>query len=332
MIPWKMKSTGTALLITVLLLILGTGAVSGAGFRLSFLDEQPVLDDTCQLLRRTGFSKESITTFKKLVQQHNKNGNRVDKTKFPDKEMGYYRFKGIRDFTDRVTGILADTPANGSLDENTLMCFDVASLLLSGAGCEAPRLEENFASKAVVLVGSNGSTKPVEYSAFLSENRLLYPEKGYEYLVGRPRSEAETRLGLSLRAARHLADGELHGTEGVNAAFAQYIAALKRDGFVFPRGFKVGLGLYVNPKFRYIMGDHAFLCFPGRGRLICLEKNGAKGPYVRAEFASKLDLGRYVSWSLLRDANDPKEKEYGCAVLVSINDQLIGSYRPAIQP
>src|SRR5437588_12573934 len=44
---------------------------------------------------------------------------------------------------------------------------------------------------------------------------LLYPDYGYEHWVGKPRSEAETRLGLSLRAARSLAYGDLERDEGI---------------------------------------------------------------------------------------------------------------------
>jgi hypothetical protein len=39
------------------------GDVSGAAFRLSFLDEEPVLADTCQLLKQTGFSEDSVAAF-----------------------------------------------------------------------------------------------------------------------------------------------------------------------------------------------------------------------------------------------------------------------------
>ena len=65
----------TTLILTVLVKM-AAGAVSGAEFRLSFLDEAPVLADTCQLLKETGFSEESVATFKKLVEQHNKWGTR----------------------------------------------------------------------------------------------------------------------------------------------------------------------------------------------------------------------------------------------------------------
>ena len=52
----------------------------------------------------------------------------------------------------------------------------------------------------------------------------------------------------------------------------------------------------------------------------------------RVEFASEEDLGRYLSWNLLRDANNPKDKEYGSAVIVSLNERVIGIYQAGVQP
>ena len=107
---------------------------------------------------------------------------------------------------------------------------------------------------------------------------------------------------------------------------------LKQDGFTFPHACKLGLGLYVNLEHRYVKADHAFICIPQNDRLICLEKNGSRGPYVRIEFSSENDLGAYMSWSLLQDATNPKECDYGSAVLVSLNDRLVGVYRSGVAP
>ncbi len=66
--------------------------------------------------------------------------------------------------------------------------------------------------------------------------------------------------------------------------------------------------------------------------MICLEKNGSPGPYVRAEFECEEDVARYVSWTMLEDAKNPKLNAYGHPVLVSLNEQLVGVYIPAVKP
>lgn len=92
------------------------------------------------------------------------------------------------------------------------------------------------------------------------------------------------------------------------------------------------MGFYVNTKRDYIVGDHAFICIKKRGRFVCLEKNGTKGPYVRVEFKSEKDIAEYMSWSLLLDAANPKSEECGSSVLISLNERLIGVHQSNIKP
>ncbi len=320
------KSTARPILVPALLVGLVAGTVSGAAFRLSFLDQAPVLGDTCQLLKQTGFSEDSVATFKKLVEHHNKKGIRVDRTKFPAPQQGYYEFRDLGDLTNRLRTLLHWTPSDGSLGQNTFTCFDAACLLLRGAGCESPDFEKNLESNGIVLSKTGRKTFRSDY------HWALFPEPDYERLVGRPRSEAETQLVLSVRAGRRLAGPDPANEIAWRAAFAAFVRGLKEGGFVFPRNFKLGLGFYVNVKRRYFGADHAFICIPKSGRLICLEKNGSHGPYVRAEFESEEEVARYMSWTMLQDARNPKLNAYGFPVLVSLNDRVLGVYSSAIQP
>lgn len=330
----SMKSITTSLKFTLAtaLFVLAVLTASGAAFRLSFLDEKPVLDDTCQLLKENGFSEDSVAKFKKLVEDHNRPGNRVDRTLFPPLQGGYYGFDNFGEFTNRMPRRFSETPGDNSLSQNTLMCFDVACLLLHGAGCEAPRLEDDFASKDFVSIKDDGSVAPVAAKKFRSAIGVLFPASGYEMLVGKPRSGAETQIGLSLRAKRRLPPGCTNTDKDLRSIFAAYISGVKKDGFQFPKNVQIGLGLIVNTKLHYILGDHAFICIQKAGRFICLEKNGAKGPFVRVEFESEKDVAHYMSWSLLlSDAANPKDTSYGSSVLISLNDQLIGIFQPNIR-
>ena len=304
--------------------------VSGAAFRLSFLAANPVLDDTCQLLEKNGFSQDSVAAFKRLVEEHNRPGNRVDLGKFPACENGYYYFDSFDDFTNRTVGGFSETPGSNSYPQTTLMCFDVACLLLRGAGHDAPLLENDFSAKGFVTVQPDGRVVPANSKSFLDAVGVLSPAINYELLVGRPRTISETRMGLSLRTKRHLppdvtnSDGDLH------TVFATHVEDIRKDGFAFPTNCLIGLGLVVNPNRHYIWGDHSFICIATGGRFICLEKNGTKGPYVRVEFSSEKDVGQYMSWDLLLDVTTPNTANYASSVMISLNDRLIGIYRPRI--
>lgn len=305
---------------------LAAGLVSGAEFRLSFLEEQPVLEDTCQLLMRSGVSESAAATFKKLVQHHNQNGNRVDKSGFPPAENGYYHFQSLSELSNRVHHSFCVTPGNDTFEQQTLMCFDVTCLLLKGAGFEAPRAEQGLVAKRLVLLNQDEQAEPADYATFRNGSHLLFPAEGYEYFVGRPRSEAENKLALSLRGTRQFGRQVSNSQKDLRGVFKEFVGQVERDGFKFPERFQVGLGCWVNLKHQYLKPDHAFICIRKGGRLVCVEKDGAKGPYVRVEFESEQDLARYVVWGLNPDFNEPRTRQYSSAVLVSLNRKLVGLF------
>jgi hypothetical protein len=315
-----------ALLIQALFVELVAGTVSGAAFRLSFLEQEPVLSDTCQLLRETGFSEDSVASFKKLVQQHNLRVRRVDRTKFPAPHEGYYEFRDLGDLTNRLPALLHWTPIWPFLDQRSFTCFDAACMLLRGAGCGSPDFEKDLPSRGILLSTNGPKTFRSDYAW------TLFPKGDYEDLVGKPRSEAETQLVLSMRATRGLVGPNPTNEMAWCAAFATFVRGMKDGGFSFPQKFKLGLGFYVNVNWRCFGADHAFICIPRGNRVICLEKNGCPGPYVRAEFESEEELARYISWPMLEDAKNPKLMAYGSPVIVSLNDRLLGVYVPALQP
>lgn len=302
---------------------------SGASFRLSFLEEKEVLEDTCRLLGQNGFAEEAVATFRKLVEHHNRSGNRVDKGQFPPCENGYYQFRSVGDLTNRLTYSFCVTPGNDSLEQQTLMCVDVACLLMKGAGCDAPRVEPEFASNRFILLNGSNQVASATYADYQEGLHLLWPPQGYEYFTGKPRSEAETRLAIALRGARRLAPGVSNRRRELRAVFSDYVRMVQRDGFKYPSQFKVGLGFWANPTYGYLEPAHAFICFCKGGRLVCVEKDGCKGPYVRLEFESEEDLARYMCWVLNPNFNDPRTRQYRSAMLVALNDRLIGLY-PAV--
>lgn len=318
----------TTLILTVLVKMAAV-AVSGAEFRLSFLDAAPVLADTCQLLKETGFSEESVATFKKLVEQHNKWGTRVNRKRFPAPHEGYYEFRDLSDLTNRLQTLLHWTPLWPVLDQRSFTCFDAACMLLRGAGCESPDFEKDLKARCVVLWKEGPETFRSQYKS------VLIPERDYRYLVGRPRSEAETQLVLSVRAWRTITATNLMNEMAWREAFGTFVGGMKDGGFVYPQKFKLGLGFFVllnsGESRVYLSASHAFICIPKGNRLICLEKNGSPGPYVRAEFECEEDLARYISWPMLEDAKHPKLGVRGCPVLVSLNERVLGVYLPDIK-
>ena len=295
-----------------------SAAESGGPFKVSFLESEPSLEDTCQLLRTSGFPDATVMIFKKLVKFHNKDGNRVDRAKFPQARDGYYEFQDFDDFTSRLQCPFGRTLATNSIQQNTLQCFEMVCLLLHDAGYGVPALKQEFETKGIILLRTNGFPASVSYEEWYRGFRWPLPsERKYEFLAGRTMSEPEGLLNLSFRAARKASDAGPYSAEILGKSFPVFVSGLKRSGFVFPANFTVGFVFVALPSRHYIWADHAFLCFSQDGKLICLEKVGACGPYVRAEFGGAEDLGRFVCWDYL---SQPRKS----SLAVSLNDRLIG--------
>jgi hypothetical protein len=205
-------------------------------------------------------------------------------------------------------------------------------LLLKSAGCRADTLPQNSDSSSFIDVTPERAVRPFPKGAARTGTNILIPQNFYSALVGQPRSEAETRLGVSLHAARRLASKITDTDVGLREAFEDFVAGIKQDGFVFPERFKLGLVFYVDVKRRFIKTDHAFVVIPKGDVLAVVEKDNSPGPYVRADFESEKDLVEYVSLGERRDTNNPKDVDYSSSVIVSLNDRLASIFHPSRQP
>src|SRR5439155_2424989 len=166
----------------------------------------------------------------------------------------------------------------------------------------------------------------------LTATNILCSPEAYRGLTAKVRSDVERKLGISLHAARRLRPEFTHSDGDLRATFSDFKNDVKRDGFAFPSKFKLGLVFYVDVRRRFMKTDHAFVCIPKMGRLIILEKDNSRGPFVRGDFDSERDLAEFASFAERRDTNNPQDVDYGASVVVSLNDRVIGMFRPTAHP
>lgn len=313
--------------IIAAIVLCGFSAVAGE-IRLSFLEDNQILNDTCELLKTNEVPEKVILEFEHLVKDHNATGNRVDTKSFPPVRAGWYEFHSLSDLTSRQSCELARTPGRPDL-----VCYDVLGMILYSAGVKADKLYENFQTKEVLVVSPDRKEiQAAKMEEFRTGGHLLFPAEGYQYFVGRPRSDAETKLGLSLRAPRKIRPGETETDEKLRARFAEHIKVLHQDGFEFPKKIQVGMVFYVDAGRGFIMSDHAFLCLRTGKKLTTLEKTSPTGPFVRGEFEDVADLAAYTCMAERTDSNNHQDCDYGDTVIVSLNDQLIGIFRSKKSP
>ncbi|MGC3957202.1 MAG: hypothetical protein QM813_04310 [Verrucomicrobiota bacterium] len=298
-------------------------AACGGEIRLNFLELEATREEIHTLLATNEIPEPATNEFLRLVRFHNEGGCGVATNMFPIRQNGEFKFQSVGDLTNRLDGPLGQTKG-----KPTLVCFDVVGLLLHGAGYGAEQVLDNFDMKEVVQVAPDGKAEPAKLDAFRKASGLLFPPNGYKALVGRERSEGETRLGLSLRAPRRIRKESVSSEEKVKLLFNKHVKALQSDGFKFPKKFQLGMVFFVNTNQGYMVADHAFLAFNQAEKLTTIEKFGSQGPYVRGQFATETDLAIYASFGVLACANDPHDRDFGALVIVSLNDRLIGIFPP----
>lgn len=319
---FSLHRTSLTVKLLLLLAISSPGQVFASDFRITFLEPPAALNETCTMLQTAGVPQETIGIFYRLVLWQNEGGNGVDTTKFRASTNGAYLFHGLEDFTNRITHFFSE-----SKGKPTFMCFDAACLLLYATGLRADSLESDFGSKNIIDVTPQRELLPLSKEVLASATNILTPPVGYRELVGKPRSDGERKLGLALHAGRRLAAGADNTDASLHSTFGRFLEDVRKDGFLFPTNFNLGMVFYVDTKRGFIKTDHAFLCFPRGRSYTILEKDNSPGPYVRADFESESDLAEYVSLGERRDTNNPNDVDFGSSVLVSLNDRLIGIFR-----
>lgn len=302
--------------------------------RVSLLNKAAVLNETAELFLQNGSSSESVKAFRKAVLFHKT--DLFDTSKFPKETSGFYHFKNVDELNKAIPDPFCEKTTTNDLAHNTLVCLDVVVLLIKDTGAKAPQLKDDFATKGFAKQTNRGSEEkpdyvinPVYSYSFYQDGRiLLYPTNGYTWITGLTRTSSEVDLAVSLKGER-LLPGDFEDTDqAIRKLFATWSLLREKDGLRFPKKIQVVTCGYIPMNFRYWAIDHIAVCVENEGKLIYLEKNGSRGPFLRVDFNDEKELGEFVANKLLPASRDPKEINFRAPVFVSINDRLIHIARP----
>ncbi len=302
--------------------------------RVSLLDNAAVLNETAGLFLQNGSSPASVEAFRKAVLFHKT--DLFDTSKFPKETSGFYHFKNVDGLNKAISDPFCEKSTTNDMAHNSLVCLDVVVLLIKDTWAKAPRLKEDFATKCFAKYQNRASEdkpdyviNPVSSYSFYQDGRtLLYPTIGYTIITGLTRSASEVDLAISLKGER-LLPGEFEDTDlAIQKLFSTWNTLRDKDGLKFPEKIKIVTGGYIPMSFRYWAIDHVAVYVENHGKLVYLEKNGPRGPFLRVDFNDEKELGEFVANKLLPDSRNPKEINYQAPVFVSVNDRLIHIARP----
>lgn len=284
-----------------------------AEIRISLLDDENVLNETATLLRENGCSDASVEGFKKAVHYHKTDA--FDSSKLPRPVAGFYTFKNVTElnhaipdpFLKEQSQKIKDGRSVTDLNHNSLVCLDLVILLLKDTGAKAPRLKEDFASKHFAQERTIENSDPIAFHIepitnadfYKDGSNLLYPVSVYTFITGLNRTTNEVDLAISLKGERQL-PGKFEDTDAaIQKLFTDWTQLQARDGLQFPEKLKVVFCGYIPMKYRCWAVDHIAVCFEHGGKLIYLEKNGSRGPFLRADFNNEDELSAFVAEKLL---------------------------------
>lgn len=319
-------------LLTIVALVVSTASASE--IRVSLLDDASVLDETAQLLERNGSSAESIEAFKRAVRFHHT--DLFDGSRFPARAAGYYLFKNVDALNVAMPDPFCEQTKTNDLSHNSLVCLDVAVLLVRDAGAGALLLRDNFAEKHFAKRKNESTqnrtasqiTSVTNFSFYQDGRTLMYPKTVYTWITGLARMEREVDLAVSLKGERRLPDTYNDTTAPLQKMFSDWNALRRKDGLKFPDKIQIITGGYLSVHDRYVTIDHIAICVRDGSRIVFLEKNGPRGPFLRADFNSEDEITRYFVHKLLPASHDSSSANFNEPVFVSINDRLLAIVNP----
>ncbi len=315
-------------------LLLGAMRLSGAeSIQLSFLEDREVLGETLAVLADAGCEAAALGAFERLVLETNARHSFVFSEDDPVRG-GYREMDSVAELLalgpPGYSGLIRNGP---EVRRHSLMCFDLALVLLRGGPVSADAVWNDFDEKHFVQTVSHrrgGLWRQVGYEAepasFEGGASLLQPLAGYQRATGfRERTSQEEALALSLRAARRVPGHYANVLPVIEQLFDAKRALWKRDELYFSDQIRIVLAQYINLRERFVAVDHIGLAVPFEDRWMYLEKDGTLGPIVRINFRSLPEIGDYILGLFQADQYDPASPLHEAAFLVSVNDELVAT-------
>jgi tetratricopeptide (TPR) repeat protein len=257
-----------------------------AEVRLSFLNDETVLQDTIALLNQEGCSKEVTAAFQKVVEHYYSTPFNLDYGRFPVPHQGFYSFTSPNEAVAALPGNLRDTEHAWEFN-----CFDTMLLLASYQMKVGLKPDEHLDPFIMWTSTTNGQAIIVARTpgdAFAAMQQPWYLEATKDIL---PTSMNDARICFSAALfCVHLLP--LSTSEATLQTDVLHLlrSTWRRQKLEFPKGFEVVLCHDVDLPTRTVSTPHTGLLFPRGKGYTYLEKSGGSGPFIRLDLENQSDL------------------------------------------
>ena len=309
---------------------IGVISAFGQPIRLHFLQTPEIIEETIQNLAEAGCREDALAGFRFFVTQEMRHWERVEGA--PDERKGFVGFDTVDDLAafepPIFSGLLTRRKASR---QHSLMCFDLALLILRGGPVSADRVTDSFDEKYFVKLSARtrgGLTRltasPAQPQDFLQGQSLLSSPVAYRRFTGlTSRSQSEENLAISLRAARAIPGHYANSEAVVRRLFEERAALWRADGVVFSEDIQIILAQFVSFQGRFIGTDHIGIAVKRPWGWMYVEKNGTTNPPVRMDCPRQADIATYVLNQFAEDRYDARLPLHNAALILSANDRVL---------
>jgi hypothetical protein len=286
--------------LVITLAVLRPQAAETGPVRISFLTNESVLRDTCELLEKVGTEQTAIQSFSNIVEQSNLLPLRLDLSWFPPESEGSYAFASMPTLVRSLRQKLFELDRAPEFN-----CFDTAILLSADPRDYPPSCRKSFGRFVI--------SHPLRFSRRFTTAATA--DEAFELMYPWYYQEATLRaFPPSFRSARVCLTAELFQWRLLpqtidDGALAESLLATirsrwKRQNLKFGSGVELVLchqAILSQPAFRT---THAgVLIRVGKGYTY-LEKAGMTGPFVRLDLPNRADLHAWLA-SLYSGLEEP---------------------------
>lgn len=309
---------------------MGTMMALAQPVRLHFLQTPEIIEETIRHLAEAGCSDEALAGFRFFATLEMGRWRRGEgKSGAAEDYVGFGAVEDIDAFEPPTfSGLLERTSVQR---HHSLMCFDLALLILRNGPVSADRVSASFGQKHFVALSARTrggltrlNARPAQQEDFRHGQSLLSSPLAYRRFTGfESRSAGEENLAVSLRAARSIPGHYASSEAVVRRLFEQRAALWRDDGVVFSERIQIVLAQFVSFQGRFIGSDHIGLAVKTPWGWMYFEKNGTTNPMVRLDCPTLADIATFILNQFAEDRYDARLPLHNAAFILSANDRIL---------
>jgi hypothetical protein len=303
--------------ISLLFLSLAGKPIEADPIKISFLDNEDAIKQTTEFLLAKGCDKESVRSFRRVIDWYNSTPTDLDLKKFPSRDNGFYSFQSVSNLVEAFAHPLIYT-----YHQNELNCFDTVILMAGSLTQTKPKPDDLAGPFLAPSTITNNDVRPVAAATPRDAFNEICPEWWQE--------ASKTIFVDSMQAKRICLTAAFDSfyylprsttKENLGNELLQTLRfSWEREGIKFPKEMEIVICYdvtFVDKKGARAVSSHAGLLFRNQDQYVFVEKLGSSAPYVRFDFKDKRDL---FNW--LRAEIEPT-MDKGDFLFASFNDREI---------